>query len=570
MSNDKVVDVLNEIADLLDIKDVQFKPRAYRRAAREIESLTQDLEDIHNEGKLEDIPSVGKNISEKITELLQTGQLEYLNDLRKEIPLDPDLLKVRNLGPKKAKKLWETLEVTTIDDLKEAIDSKEIRKLEGFGKKSEENIKKGLKIVQQTINKNKISDVLPIAREIKSELKSSGLFDELKLAGSIRRRKYLVGDIDILGTTENREKAMNYYSTIHKVKEVLSKGETKSSVRLKNGMRVDLRVVDSGSFGAATQYFTGSQEHNVRLRELAISQGYKLSEYGLFTESNEEKVAGREEEKIYEKLGLSRITPELREDRGEINAAKTGDLPTLVTRENIKGDLHCHSDRSGDGKITLSELAKEAQARDYEYLAVTDHADAPGIISGLTDNNIEEHLEEIRQINEQYDNLELLAGVEANIQPDGTFRLSDKSLSKLDLVIAGIHSNFDMPEGKMTTRLLRAINNKNVNIIAHPTGRKIGERGSFSVDWSEIFTKASSSNTVLEINASPPRFDLDDKLAKQALDQGVKLSIGTDAHQIHHLDYMEFGLYLARRGWSEKADILNTLSLPELKSWLKT
>lgn len=569
MSNDEVVDVLNEIADLLDIKSVQFKPRAYRRAAREIESLSRDLEDIQKEGKLEDIPSVGKNISEKITELLQTGELEYLNDLREEIPLERDLLKVRNLGPKKAKKIWENLGVTTINGLQEAIDSQKIRKLEGFGEKSEENIKKGLKIVQQTINKNKISDVLPIAREIKSELKSSDLFEGLKLAGSLRRRKYLIGDIDILATTENVEEAMNYYTGIPEVTEVLSKGETKSSVRLKNGMRVDLRVVDRGSFGAAAQYFTGSQEHNVRLRELAISKGYKLSEYGLFTETDEVKVTGRKEEEIYEKLDLSWITPELREDRGEINAAKTGDLPTLVKRNDIKGDLHCHSARSGDSKIKLPDLAKEAQARGYEYLAVTDHADAPGIISGLTDDSIEEHLEETRKINERYENLELLAGVEANIQPDGTFRLSDSSLSKLDIVLAGIHSNFDMPEEKMTTRLLRAINNKNVNIIAHPTGRKVGERGSFSVDWSKIFEEASATNTVLEINASPSRFDLDDKLAKQAIVQNVKLSIGTDAHQIHHLDYMEFGLYLARRGWCEKTDLLNTFSLSELKTWLK-
>lgn len=569
-SKQLVVEILNEVADLLEIKGVDYKPRAYRRAAREIDSVTEDLALVHEEGRLEEIPSVGKNIAEKVAEILERGELKYHEELKEEIPIEPRLLKVRNLGPRKAKKIWEELGVTTLEDLEEAGKNGRIRELKGFGEKSEENILKGLEIVKKSRGKSHLSEVLPVAAKVKREMLDSGLFADLVFAGSLRRRKYEVGDVDILATTDSRRAAMESFTGLELAAEALSQGETKSSIRTRMGLRVDLRIVDSDSFGAATQYFTGSQQHNVRLRQLAISEGFKLNEYGLFREESQEKVAGEKEEDVYGELGLDWIPPELREDRGEITAASNGNLPDLVETQDIRGDLHCHSDRSSDGEIPLEILAEEAQKRGYSYLAVTDHAETAGIVGGLTDEDVEEHLAEISEINNGVADLELLAGVEANIQKDGSLDLGPESLRKLDVVNAGIHSNFDLPENEMTRRLIRAIENENVDIIAHPTGRKLGERKGFDLDWDEIFSRARETGTALEINASPSRSDLEDKLIKGAIEAGVRLSIGTDSHRVKHLDFMELGVYLARRGWCEKNDLLNTLSLSELKDWLSS
>lgn len=564
----QVVEILNQIADLLEIKDVEYKPRAYRRAAREIDSLTEDLTDIHEEDRLEDIPSVGENIAEKVAEILETGKLEYHEDLKREIPIDPELLKVRNLGPKKAKKIWEELDVTSLPELEEALNSGRIRELKGFGPKSEENILKGLQIVKESQGKSHLSEVLPEARRIKEELVDSSLFDKVAFAGSLRRRKYEVGDVDILATADDRDKAVDHFASLDGVEEVLSKGETKSSIRIEAGLRVDLRIVEKASFGSALQYFTGSQEHNVKLRQVAISDGFKLNEYGLYDEETEEKVAGEKEEAIYKKLSLTWIQPELREDRGEIEVAGDGQLPRLVERDEINGDLHCHSERSSDGHIPLEVLVQESRKRDYRYLAVTDHAETAGIVGGLTDDQVAKHLEEIKSADNSVEGLELLAGVEANIQPDGTLDLNQDSLEELDVVIAGVHSRFDQSKAEMTERTVRAIENPSVDIIAHPTGRKLGERGSFDLDWEKIFARAEEVGTALEINASPSRTDLEDKLVKRAIEKGVKLTIGTDSHRVSHLDFMELGVHLARRGWCEKADVLNTLSLSDLKAWL--
>jgi DNA polymerase (family 10) len=564
----QVVDVLNQVADLLEIKGVEYKPRAYRRAAREIDSLTEDLEEIYAEGELEDIPSVGENIAEKIAEILDTGKLEYHEELKREIPVDPDILRVRNLGPKKAKKIWEELGVTTLSGLEEALESEKIRDLDGFGRKSEENIRKGLEIVKKSRGKTHISDVLPEARRIERVLADSDLFNRIAFAGSLRRRKYEIGDVDILVTAEEPEKAMDYFTAIEGTEEVLSKGETKASIRIRDGLRVDLRVVEKGSFGSALQYFTGSQEHNVRLRQLAISEGYKLNEYGLFEEESDEKVTGSSEEDVYGELGLDWVTPELREDRGEVQAASEGRLPKLIEAGEINGDLHCHSDRSSDGHIPIEVLVREARDRRYSYLAVTDHAETAGIVGGLTDAAVSEHVNEVESANEGAEGLELLAGVEANIQPDGSLDLADDSLEALDLVIAGVHSHFDQSREVMTERIVGAIENPNVNIIAHPTGRKLGERGSFDLDWEKVFARARETGTALEINASPSRTDLEDKLIKRAIEGGVRLSIGTDSHRVSHLDFMELGVSLARRGWCEKSDVLNSLSLSDLRKWL--
>lgn len=566
----RVVEILNEIADLLEIKGVDYKPRAYRRAAREVDSFTEDLSKIYKDGALEDIPSVGENIAEKIAEILDTNRLEYHESLKEEIPIDPLLLKVRNLGPKKARKIWKELGVTSLEELEKKLESGKIRELDGFGPKSEENILKGLEVVKKSRGKNQLSDVLPVATELKDRLTDSGLFDDLSFAGSLRRRKYEVGDVDILGTAEDREEAMDYFASLDTCDEVLGKGSTKSSIRTREGLRVDLRIVGVDSLGSAMQYFTGSQEHNVRLRELAISEGYKLNEYGLYEESSGEKVAGEEEEMVYRELDLSWIPPELREDRGEVKTARNNQLPQLVEIDDIKGDLHCHSDKSSDGQIPLEVLVKQAQNRGYSYLAVTDHAETSGIVGGVTDEGVDEHVSRIKKANRDLDGPELLAGVEANVQKDGSLDLTDNSLQKLDIVLAGVHSHFDLPRETMTRRILEVIDNEYVDVLAHPTGRKLGERGGFDLDWEKLFSRARKTSTALEINASPSRTDLEDKLIKRGVEEGVKLSIGTDSHRVNHLDFLELGVYLARRGWCEPGDLLNTLSLKDLKSWLNT
>lgn len=571
MASDKlVVKILNEVADLLEIKGVEYKPRAYRRAARQVDSLADDLEEVHSRGELESIPSVGENISKKIAEIIETGKLQYHEELKEEIPIDPLVLKVRNLGPKKMKKIWEELDVTTLEELEEAGKQGRIRELKGLGAKSEENIMKGLKIVKKSQGRAHISEVLSVAQEIIGELEEFDSFFELEFAGSLRRRRYDIGDVDILATTGDREEAMVAFVSLSNADEVLSKGKTKGSIRTDSGLRVDLRIVDRESLGAAKQYFTGSQQHNVRMRQRAIADGYKLNEYGLFEEDSEEKIAGSDEENVYRELDLNWIPPELREARGEIEVAESGDLPDLIEREDIKGDLHCHSDRSSDGEIPVEVLGEEAEKRGYSYLAVTDHAETAGIVGGLTDSEVGEHLKEVKRVNEELGGLELLAGVETNVQKDGTLDLSQDSLDRLDIVLAGVHSHFDLREEEMTRRLVRAIENENVDIVAHPTGRKLGERGSFDLDWKEVFARARETGTALEINASPSRTDLDDKLIKRAIGEGVTLSIGTDSHRTEHLDFMEFGIYLARRGWCEADNLLNTLSLSDLKDWLNS
>ncbi len=568
-SKKKVAETLNEVADLLEIKGVQYKPRAYRRAAREIDSLSEDLSELHQSGRLEEIPSVGENIAAKIAEILETGQLQYHRELKDEIPVDPQLLKVRNLGPKKAKKLWKELGITTLEDLDKAGEDGRISEVKGFGSRSEEKILKGLEVVKRSRGKSHLSGVLPVAHEIKGELEKSGLFTELSFAGSLRRRKYQVGDVDILGTTDRVEEGMDFFVSLDPVSEILSKGDTKSSIRTRRGLRVDLRIVEEESFGSAMQYFTGSQEHNVRLRQLAISEGYKLNEYGLYRDDSDGKVAGKTEKGVYQELGLSWIPPELREDGGEIEAAGEKELPNLVDAGAIEGDLHCHSVRSSDGEIPVEVLGEEAQTRGYSYLAVTDHSEAGGIVGGLTDGNVSDHLAEVRGVNRNLEGLKLLAGVEVNIQKDGSLDLTESSLRKLDIVLAGIHSHFDLPAEEMTRRVARAMEDDNVDIIAHPTGRKLGERGSFELDWERIFSRAKETRTALEINASPSRTDLDDKLIRSAVEEGVQLSIGTDSHRTDHLDFMDLGLYLARRGWCEPDDLLNTRSLDELKEWFE-
>ena len=565
MLKDDVANALEEIADLLEIDEVPFKPRAYRRAAREVRGLTEDLAEVHKQGKLEEIPAVGENIAEKMAEIIERGKLEYLEQLREQVPVDTELMEIQGIGPKTVKKFYQKLDVKNLPDLEKRLQQGRVRDLSGFGPKREQNIKKGLELYKESKARTPLKEALPLAGEIEKYLEESGLFNRLLPAGSLRRRKATVGDIDILGLTDEPKRATDHFLNLPAesggpITEIISRGEKRSSVRIERGLQVDLRLVAEESFGSAAQYFTGSQAHNVRLRELALSQGYSLNEYGLFEKKEDEigeRVTGEREEEIYEKLGLDFIPPELREDRGEIGAAEEGKLPRLIDQGDLRGDLHCHSTQSSDGTSSLSELARKAIELEYDYLAITDHSTESGIIEGIDEDNFQGYSTRIKEANEKYDSLRLLAGVEANIKRDGEVDLPPWILEELDFVIASIHSNFGLPAEEMTARTVKAMENPYVDLIGHPTGKKRGQRPPFELEWERIFERARETETALEINASPTRMDLNDSIIKSAVEAGVRLAIGTDSHRVESLEDVEMGVYLARRGWCEKEDLLN-------------
>ncbi|MFP4051889.1 MAG: DNA polymerase/3'-5' exonuclease PolX [Thermoplasmata archaeon] len=566
MINKKVSEIFYEIADLLELKGVNFKPRAYRKAARNIDSLKDDLNDYYEEDNIRDIEGVGKAMESKIKEIIETGSLEYLEDLREELPAGlVDVMRVPDIGPKKAKKLYDEISVEDLDSLKEKAESGKIKDIKGFGEKTEKKIIRGIDMLEKISGRHLLNEVIPISEEVIEHLKPHA--NKIERAGSLRRWKETIGDIDILATGDTA-KLMDAFAGYDEVEEVLVKGDTKTSVRFVGGIQADLRVVDSDSFGAALQYFTGSKEHNVPLRQIAIDQGYKLNEYGLFNKDTDEKVAGETEEGIYEKLGMKWMPPELRENRGEIEAAQNDNLPDLVVLEDIKGDLQSHSNWS-DGHNTMLEMGKEAQERGYEYLAVTDHSQGLSVAGGLTKEDIEEREEELREAEDQLD-IHLLSGIEVDIKKDGNLDMDDETLENLDVVLGAVHSNFKMDEDEQTKRITDAFSTGLIDIMAHPTGRMIGEREAYNVNVRDMIKSAKENNVVLEINAFPERLDLDSLKARDAMEEGVMISIGTDAHGLHHLEFMKYGVATARRAWLEADDVLNTRSYEDLVDYLES
>jgi DNA polymerase (family 10) len=565
MKNQLVARILYEIADLLALDGVAFKPQAYRRAAQVIESLSAPIEDFVAEGKHSELPGVGDAIAKKIAEIVETGRLKYHDELKAKLPIDLfALTQVDGVGPKTAKLLYDELDVRNLADLERVAREGKIRDVDGLGAKTEEKILRGLAETRSVEDRMLLGQALPLASDLIDRLSKTGLFARIEPAGSLRRGCETIGDIDLLGVTkrpEDASQAARAFVELADVEEVLARGEKKSSVRLAEGVQVDLRIVPETSFGAALQYFTGSKAHNIALRKRAVAEGWKLNEYGLFDES-EQVLAGGEEATIYEQLGLQNIPPELREDGGEIQHAEAGSLPKLVEIGGIRGDLHVHTDWS-DGKASLSEMVAAAQSCGLSYVAITDHAKFAEVIGGLTPDDLRRQIDEIAKLNEGMKGFRILTGVEVNVQPDGSLDLPDGLLARLDVVIAAVHSVFRQARDVMTARLLRAIEGEHVDVLAHPTGRKIGERPPIEADWDAVFETAAKHNTAMEINANPIRLDLNGELVHRAIGTGVKLAIGSDAHVPEHYDFMRLGVLTARRGWATRLDVLNTLSVSE-------
>jgi DNA polymerase (family 10) len=568
VKNREIADILYEIADYLEIKEVQFKPRAYRRAAQSIETFSEDIQDVYEREELENIPGVGASIASKIKEILETGHLEYLEELREERPESlREMMEIEGIGPKTALKLYKELKIRNIDELESAAQEGKIRDLEGFGKKTEENILEHIKMYRSFHKRFILGFILPDAQDIVNKLKDLEEVEKISLAGSIRRKKETIGDVDILLTSQNPPKVMNFFTELPEAERVIAKGKTKSTIVIANNLHVDLRIINKESYGAALQYFTGSKEHNIKLREMALDNNWKLSEYGLFEKEIDEMIAGETEEGIYKKLEMSYVEPELRENRGEIEAAINDELPRLIGYEDVKGDLHVHSTWS-EGVHSLEEMAETARSLGREYIAICDHAKTLQIAQGLTDEDLRKQIKEIEKINRKMDDFTILSGVEANIDSDGNMDVGNDVLKDLDVVVASVHSGLKQSEKKLTERVLNAMHNDHVTVIGHPTGRLLNERKPCELDLSKVFDAASELGVFMEINAFPNRLDLSDVNCRKAKEYGVKFSLGSDAHNRDHLRYLELGIATARRGWLEKKNIINTLSLKELKKLL--
>jgi len=562
--------MLDTIADLLDIKgDQPFKIRAYRMAAQMIDTLTDNIVDMVHHNTLKDLPGIGDALAKKITEYVQTGKLDYLDTLKKDTP--PSLIELTHipgLGPRKVQALYQNLHITTLQDLKKACEDGKLRNLKGFGETTEKNILRGIDLREKNTGRSLLATAYTDGTTLLTYLQDCPDIQDLSLAGSLRRMKDTIGDIDIITSSTNPQTVMDHFTTYPHIAYILAKGDTKTSVILNDNIQVDLRVVQPQSYGAALQYFTGSKDHNVTLRSLAIKKGYKLNEYGLFTKDTNHYLAGKTENDIYHTIGLDYIPPELRENRGEINAATTHTLPTLITLDDIHGDFHVHSTYS-DGHNTINDIAAMATQLGYTFIGITDHSQSLKIAHGLTEERIHEKIKEIQSVQTHYPNLTILAGTECDIKPDGTLDYPDHILQELDYAYIAIHTHFKMDINDMTNRITTAMHNDYARILAHPTQRLIGERPPLTVDLDKVIDAAHDTGTLLEINAFPNRLDLDDVHIKQAIDHDVTLAIGTDSHKTIQMPNMRFGVATARRGWAQAHNILNTKTPKQLLKFLK-
>jgi len=562
--NAEVAQVLYEIGELLTIKGDRFRSRAFLMAAQRVGSLTEDVRRIRERGELMEIPGVGKSIAAIIEDVMDTGESEQLEELRESLPHGVrDLMELEGIGPKTALRLQGELGIVSIDDLEAAVKAGRLRGLRGFGAKTEENILKSIEGHRGRQERFLLGAILPAIDQIADHMSGSDAVLRVEPAGSARRGKETVGDLDILVSSVRPEEVVERFVSIPRVSRVVSKGTTRSTVVVGARLQIDLRVVPPEAYGSALQYFTGSKEHNIKLRTIAVNKRYKLNEYGLFERDSERRIAGETEDEIYRALGLRWIEPELREDRGEIEAAEEGRLPKLVTLNDVRGDLHVHT-RWSDGTASIEEMAGKAQRLELEYLAVCDHSKSLGIARGLNEARLREQMAEIDGLNEELDGFTVLKGIECDIKADGSLDLPDLVLRDLDFVVASIHSGFKAEEKQMTTRMVSAIHNDYVSAIGHPTGRLIQRRRPYALNLDEVFEAAAAQGVMMEINAFPNRLDLDDVNSRAAMERGVRMVIGTDAHSPDHLELLPLGVSVARRGWLEAKDLANTLSAEDL------
>jgi DNA polymerase (family 10) len=560
MKNMEIAQILEEIADLLEIKEIPFKPIAYRRAAETLKSLSEPVSEL-NQRQLIKLPGIGKNIAKKIDELNKTGHLIYFEELKKECPIEfESLLSVEGVGPKTVKLLYQSLEIKNLDELEEQAKHHRIRRLKGMSEKKENNILENIKYARKT-GRKLLGQMLPLANEIKNKLEKLDKVADVEVAGSIRRRKETIGDIDILVITDDPQEIMEYFINMDNVDRVIARGPTKSTVRLIGNVSCDLREVSYKSFGSALLYFTGSKEVNVELRKIAIKNGWKLSEYGLF--KGDEIIAGQTEEEIFQKFRMEYMEPEIRESKEDVEKAINGRLPKLIGYSDLKGDLQMHTKWS-DGKNTIKDMVNYAMSLNHEYIAITDHTAGLQLKNVMDEEKIKIQMKEIDKINEKIEGITILKGLEVNIDSNGKLDVKDGVLKDLDVVVASIHSGFRQSKEQLTNRIISAMENEHVNIIAHPTGRKIQQRDEYDLDLHRIFQTSVETDTFLEVNSHPIRLDLRDVHIKKAIEYGCKLVINTDAHTKEHLGDLEYGIATARRGWSEKEDIINTSTLKEL------
>ncbi len=575
LSNTEIARILTEIGEYLEMQNVPFKPRAYEKAALAIGEMEDEAGEIYKKGglkALEEIPGVGASIAEKIEELVKTGRSKYYEELKKKAPVDlSELTRIEGLGPKSIKKLYQRLGVKNVKDLEKAAASGKIRKLQGFGEKSEQKILTGIEFLKKSGGRFLLGNALPVASAIEERLKNFPAVERAIAAGSTRRRKETIGDIDILVISKRPQAVMDYFTGMPEVAHIIASGETKSSIKLSSGLNVDVRVVPSESYGAALNYFTGSKDHNVALRRLAMEKGWKLNEYGLFSVKGktEKRIAGKSEEEIYKALGMDYIEPEMRENTGEIELALRHKLPEVVGYGDMQGDLQTQTNWT-DGADSIEDMARAAIKAGLKYIAITDHTKRLAMTGGLDDKRILKQMDEIDKINKKFSGkIKVLKGTECDILKDGSLDLSDKVLSKLDIVGASVHSLFNLSEADQTARIKRAMSNPNVDIIFHPTGRLINRREAYKVDMDEIIAHAKKTGTILEANAEPNRLDMKDEHIRKCMDAGVKISVDSDAHSAGQVGFLELGIAQARRGWATKNDVINAWPLEKMLKFLK-
>jgi DNA polymerase (family 10) len=566
MKNKELADLFEKMADILEFKgENPFKIRAYRKASRILGDLTRDIGEIAESGKLKDVPGIGEGMAQKIVEYLKTGKIAKYEEIRKGVSDELiGIMDIPGIGPKTLSLIHREKGIGNLSQLEKAVEDGSLIGLPGIGEKKVENIKRGIELLKQSKGRMNLGIAFPLAKRIVEALREKTGLRKIEWAGSLRRMRENIGDIDILATGPNHEKIVTTFTHLPEVKEVLASGETKASVIVEGGVQIDLRVVEEDSYGAALQYFTGSKGHNIHLRGIAKTKGIKINEYGVF--KGEKKIGGKEEKDVYKALGMEWIEPELREDRGEIEAAQKRRLPKLVDEPEIRGDLHIHS-KASDGTASIEEIAKAAQKRGYQYVAICDHSKSLKIARGLDESRLLKQIEEIDRINEKLKGFQILKGTEVDILADGKLDLPDKVLEKLDFVVAAIHSGFKQEKEKMTKRIVRALENPSVHCLAHPSGRLLGARAPYEVEIDEVMETAKKYGKALEINATLERLDLDDIHCRKAKEMGIKLAIGTDAHHLDQLWMIGLGVAVARRGWLETGNVLNAMSLKEILKW---